>query len=133
MYREALKKFEEAEGDPVYRFKAAAQRGFCLRAIGKLDDAALSFRHALAVNGAKATDILQVRYVLGMTLDTSGHRDEAYEQYRKIHEVDPNFKDIARRIDFADESPKFPLSLLKSLRQNWQQFRGTMVSGNRLP
>ena len=118
LYREALKKFEAAEGDPAYRFKAAAQRGFCLRAIGELDDAVLSFRHALAVNGAKATDILQVRYVLGLALDTSGHRDEAYEQYRKIHEVDPNFKDIVRRIDPADDSPKFSLSWLKSLRQN---------------
>ncbi len=133
LYREALKKFEAAAGDPAYRFKATAQRGFCFRAIGKPDDAAMFFRHALAVNGAKVTDILQVRYVLGLTLDTSGHRDEAYEQYRKIHEVDPNFKDIARRIDSVDESPKFPLSLLKSLRQNWQQFRGTIVSSHRLP
>jgi type II secretory pathway predicted ATPase ExeA len=132
-YREALKKFEAAEGDPAYRFKATAQKGFCLRAIGKLDDATMSFRRALAVNGAKATDILHVRYVLGLTLDTSGHRDEAHEQYSKIYEVEPNFKDVARRIDAADDSPKFPLSLLKSLWQNWQQFRGTTVSNNRLP
>ena len=133
LYREALKKFEEAERDPTYRFKASAQRGFCLRAIGKLEDAAVSFRHALAVNGAKATDILHVRYVLARTLDTMGHRDEAFEQYREIHEADPNFKDIARRIDSVDDSPAFPLSLFKSLRQNWQQLRGTAVSSNRLP
>lgn len=131
-YREALKKFEAAEGDQAYRFKASAQRGFCLRAIGKLDDAVVSLRHALAVNGAKATDILHVRYVLGLTLDTMGHRDEANEQYREIHEADPNFKDIAFRIDAVDDSPKFPLSWFKSLRQNWQQFRGTAVSSGRL-
>ena len=132
LYREALKKFEAAERNPAYRFKASAQRGFCLRAIGRLDDAAVSFRHALAVNGANATDILHVRYVLALTLDTMDHRDEAYEQYREIHEADPNFKDIARRIDPADDSPGFPLSLFKSLRQNWQQFRGTSVSSNQL-
>jgi type II secretory pathway predicted ATPase ExeA len=133
MYREALKKFEAAGEDPAYRFKASAQRGFCLRATGKLDDAAVSFRNALAVNGAKATDILHVRYVLGLTLDTLGHRDEAHEQYREIHQADPNFKDIASRIDSVDDSPRFPLSLFKSLRQNWQQFRGTAVSSDRLP
>ena len=133
LYREALKKFEAAERDPAYRFKASAQRGFCLRAIGKLDDAAVSLRHALAVNGAKATDILQVRYVLALTLDTMGHGDEAYEQYREIHDADPNFKDIARRIASADDSPGFPLSWFKSLRENWQHFRGTSMSSNRLP
>ncbi|MFI5248093.1 MAG: AAA family ATPase [Nitrospirales bacterium] len=133
LYREALKKFEAAERDSAYRFKASAQRGFCLRAIGRLDDAAVSFRHALAVNGAKATDILNVRYVLALTLDTMGQRDAAYEQYREIHDADPNFRDIARRIDYGDDSPSFPLSWLKSLRQNWQQFRGASLSSNRLP
>jgi len=133
LYREALKKFEAAERDPAYRFKAAAQRGICLRAIGRLDDAAVSFRHALAVHGAKATDLLHVRYVLGLTLDTMGHRDEAYEQYREIHDADPNFRDIARRIDSFNDSPGFPLSWYKSLRQNWQQFRSMSLSSSRLP
>jgi len=132
-YREALKKFEAAEGDEAYRFKASAQRGLCLRAIGKLDDAAVSFRHALAVNGAKTSDILHVRYVLALTLDSLGHCDEACEQYREIHEADPNFKDIASRVDAVNDSSGFPLSWFKSLRQNWQQFRGTAVSSNRLP
>ncbi len=133
LYREALKKFEAAERDPAYRFKASAQRGICLRAIGRLDDAAISFRHALAVHGAKATDLLHVRYVLALTLDTMGHRDEAHEQYREIHDADPNFRDIARRIDSVDDSPGFPLSWYKSLRQNWQQFRSMSLSSSRLP
>jgi tetratricopeptide (TPR) repeat protein len=127
LYREALKKFEAAEGDLVYRFKAAAQKGFCLRAIGKFDDAITTFRHALAVNGAKTTDILHVRYVLALTLDAVNHRDEAQEQFREIHEADPNFKDVANRIGSLDDSPGFPVSFLKSLKQNWQQFRGTAV------
>lgn len=132
LYREALKKFEAVEGDPTYGFKSSAQSGFCLRAIGKLDDAADSFRRALAVNGAVA-DILQVRYVLALTLDTMGHYDEAQEQYREIHDADPNFKDVANRIGSVDGSSGFPLSLFKALKQNWQQFRGTAVLSDRLP
>jgi tetratricopeptide (TPR) repeat protein len=127
LYREALKKFEAAEGNQAYRFKASAQKGFCLRAIGKLDDAVVSLRHTLALNGAKATDILHVRYVLGVTLDTLGHSDEAQAQYREIYAADPNFKDVVDRICSVDDSPRFPVSFLKSLRQNWQQFRGTAV------
>jgi general secretion pathway protein A len=126
-YREALKKFEAAERDPAYRFKASAQRGFCLRVIGELDDAALSLRHALAVYGAKATDILHVRYVLALTLDALEQPNEAQEQYREIHDADPNFKDVAHRIGSIDTLPRLPLSFFKSLRQNWLQFRGTAV------
>lgn len=124
-YREALKKFEAAERDPAYRFKAPAQRGFCLRAIGRLEDAAASFRHALAVDGANASDLLYVRYVLALTLDMMDQGDAAQEQYREIHEADPNFRDIASRMQSVDNSPRFPLSLFKSLKQNWQQFRGS--------
>jgi general secretion pathway protein A len=126
-YREALKKFEAAEREPAYRFKASAQKGFCLRAIGRLDDAALSLRHALAVNGAKATDILHVRYVLALTLDALDQPTEAQEQYRSIYGADPSFKDVAMRIESADKSPRFSHSFFNSLRQNWQQLRGTAV------
>ena len=102
-----------------------------MRAIGKLDDAAVLFRHALSVNGAKTTNILHVRYVLALTLETLGHREEADAQYREIHGADPNFKDVADRIDSVEYSPRFPLSLFRSLRQNWQQFKGMAVSSHR--
>jgi general secretion pathway protein A len=129
-YREALKKFERAEQDHAYRFKAAAQRGLCLRAIGKLDDAALSFRHAMAVNGAKANDILHVRYVLGLTLESLGKSDEAQTLYQEIYHADPQFRDVADRIDLENGATGFPLSLLQSLRRNWQQFRGRSLSSH---
>ena len=133
LYREALKKFEAAKCDSAYRFKASAQQGFCLRELGKLDDAVVSFRQALASNGAKATDILHVRYVLALTLDRIGHSTEASDQYRVIHEADPTYRDIASRIDSSNSSVGFPLSWFKSLKQNWQQFMGTSMSSTRLP
>jgi type II secretory pathway predicted ATPase ExeA len=123
-YREALKKFEAAGQDPVYRFKASAQRGLCLRAIGKLDDAAASFRHVLSLNGAEGEDLMKVRYVLALTLDGLGQPDEAHEQYRKVYEVDPNFRDIARRISKEERRSTAPGSWLVTLRQNWQHFLG---------
>lgn len=124
-FRDALKKFEAAGRDPDYRFRASAQRGLCLRAIGRLEDAAASFRHALAVNGAKGIDVLNVRYVLALTLDRMGQSEAALEQYRQIHQANPAFRDIASRLEAVDDSPRFPFSWLHSLKQNWQQFRGS--------
>jgi type II secretory pathway predicted ATPase ExeA len=123
-YRQALKKLDQAGQDPAYRFKTAAQRGLCLRAIGKLEDAASSFRHALDVNGAKAADLLNVRYVLALTLDQLGRTDAAQEQYRQIHRTNPTFRDIAARLEPVENGRSFPFSWFYSLRQNWQQFRG---------
>jgi tetratricopeptide (TPR) repeat protein len=127
MYREALSKFEAAERDSGYRFKASVQRGLCLKTIGRLDDAAAAFRHALAVNGAKTSDVMHVRYVLGLTLDGMGLRDEARGQYQAIHEADPSFRDVASRVASGERlstiSPRrrsfLSVSWLRSFRETW--------------
>lgn len=132
-YREALKKFEAAERDPECRFKASAQRGLCWRALGRLDDAAASFRHALAGNGAHAIDVLNVRYLLARTLDTLGQAHAAQEEYHRIHRADPGYRDIGHRIaslNAMPRLPRFPLSLLQSLKQNWLQLRGSSESND---
>lgn len=125
-YHEALKKFEIAGQDPVLRFKATAQQGMCQRAIGHLDDALASFRQALAVNGAKTADLLNVRYMLAQTLDSMGQGHEAQEQYRVIHDIDPLFRDVADRVAVADKPDSFlfgygllqlPMKWLRSLRE----------------
>ena len=127
-YEEALKQFEAAGKDPALRFKATAQQGMCLRAIGRLDDALASFRQALAVNGAKTADLLNVRYVLAHTLDSVGQRHEAQEQYRVIHDIDPLFRDVADRVSVVDEPGagsfsygllRVPMQWLRSLKEQW--------------
>lgn len=127
-YGEALKKFEAAGKDPALRFMSTAQRGMCLRAIGRLDDAAASFRQALAVNGAKTADLLNVRYLLAQTLDHLGQNQEAQEQYRMIHQVDPLFRDVADRVaetvepssrSFSRGTFLLPMQWMKSLKERW--------------
>jgi tetratricopeptide (TPR) repeat protein len=110
-YEEAIKKFQEAEQDPAFRFLARVQQGMCLRAAGRLEEAAASFRRALAVNGAKMEDLLNVRYVLGQVLDKMGRFREAQEEYRLIHRVDPLFRDIADRVDGDDQGGRSPAGI----------------------
>ena len=59
------------------------------------------FRDALAANGAKTADLLNVRYLFAQTLDSIGAADEARAQYRMIHDVDPRLvlEDGARVLD----------------------------------
>lgn len=127
-FDEAVKQFEAAGQDPQYRFKALAQRGLCLKAIGRLNDAADSFRDALAANGAKTADLLNVRYLFAQTLDSIGAADEARAQYRMIHDVDPLYRDISDRVAAMDKTGLFffrrvallpPMSWLRSLKERW--------------
>ena len=124
-YGEALRKFEVAGKDPALRFKATAQQGMCLRAIGRLDDAVASFRQALAANGAKTGDLLNVRYALAHTLDSMGQSHEAQEQYRIIQDTDPLFRDIADRVAVGDDSflsrglLQLPMKWIRYLKQRW--------------
>ena len=127
-FDEAVKRFEAAGKDPQYHFKALAQRGLCLKAIGRLDDAADSFRAALAANGATTADVLNIRYVFAQTLDSIGDADEARAQYRKIHEIDPLYRDISNRVAAMDKPglSSFlgitllqPVSWFRSLKARW--------------
>lgn len=127
-FDEAMKRFEAAGQDPQYRFKALAQRGLCLKAIGRLNDAADSFRDALAANGATAPDLLNVRYLFAQTLDSLGETDQARAQYRMIHDVDPLYRDISDRVAAMDRTGLFffrrvallpPMSWLRSLKERW--------------
>lgn len=127
-YREALEQFKAAGQDHLYRFRASAQRGLCLRAIGRLNDAADAFRDALAANGAKTTDLINVRYIFAQTLDSMGEADQARAQYRIIHEIDPLFRDISVRVA-ARNKPDLslfrrgfllqPMSWLRSFKERW--------------
>lgn len=127
-FDEAVKQFEAAGQDPQYRFKALAQRGLCLKAIGRLNDAADSFRDALAANGATAPDLLNVRYLFAQMLDSLGETDQARAQYRMIHDVDPLYRDISDRVAAMDKTGFFsfrrvallpPMSWLRSLKERW--------------
>ena len=127
-FDEAVKRFEAAGQDPQYRFKALAQRGLCLKTIGRLNDAADSFRDALAANGAKTTDLINVRYMFARTLDSMGRADEARAQYREIHEIDPLYRDISDRVAAIDKTGLFsfrrvallpPMSWLRSFKERW--------------
>ncbi|MDX2253040.1 MAG: AAA family ATPase [Nitrospira sp.] len=124
-YHEALKKFEAAGQDPALRFRATAQQGMCLRAIGRLDDAVASFRQALAANGAKTGDLMNVRYALAHTLDSMGQSREAQKQYRVIHDIDPLYRDIADRVAVVDDSflsrgfLLLPMKWMRSLMGRW--------------
>jgi tetratricopeptide (TPR) repeat protein len=76
-----------------------AQVGICLKSLGQSEDAATAFRKALQAQRGTSVDTIQVRYLLARTLESLGRIDDTLEHYRWIRQEDPNFKDVAERIE----------------------------------
>ena len=99
MHKDALQQFSLAALDAALTFKAMAQVGICLKALGQSEEAATAFRKALQAQPVSSIDTIQVRYLLARTLESLGRIDDTLEQYRWIRREDPNFKDVAERIE----------------------------------
>ncbi len=98
-YRDALEQFSLAARDAAFAFKAMAQVGICLKSLAQPEDAVMAFQKALQAKRSSSADTIQVRYLLARTLESLGRTDDALEQYRWIGREDPNFKDVAERLD----------------------------------
>lgn len=98
-HKEAFVQFSRAAQDTSLTFKAMAQVGICLKSAGQPQEAVAAFRKALQAQAGSPADVIQVRYLLGRTLETLGRTEDTLEQYRWIRREEPGFKDISERIE----------------------------------
>lgn len=99
IYKEALQQFSLAAQESSFTFKAMAQVGICLKSAGQSEQAVAAFRKALQAKAGSSVDVIQVRYLLGRTLENLGRAEETLEQYRWIRREEPGFKDVTERIE----------------------------------
>ncbi|MBP8201199.1 MAG: AAA family ATPase [Nitrospira sp.] len=99
LHKDALQQFSLAAQDAALTFRAMAQVGICLKSLGQSEDAATAFRKALQAQRGTSVDTIQVRYLLARTLESLGRIDDTLEHYRWIKREEPNFKDVAERIE----------------------------------
>lgn len=99
-YTEAIVRFRQLTGHPSYALQAYAQIGICLRGQNKLAEAVVAFRKALGTQAAQLDQrTINVHYLLGRTLEDLGRMSEAVSAYRRVQRLDPNYKDVAARLD----------------------------------
>ena len=95
----AIAQLEMAVAEPTLALKAYAQIGLCSKMIGRLEDAVVAFRHALAAPGGSPKETVQILYVLGRTLESLGRTGETLEAYRWIRREEPDYRDVVDRIE----------------------------------
>ena len=98
-HKAAIAQLEMAVADSTLTLKAYAQIGLCSKTIGRLDDAVAAFRNALSAPGGSPKETVQILYVLGRTLESMGRVGETLEAYRWIRREEPDYRDVADRIE----------------------------------
>lgn len=98
MFHPAIEDFQSAAGDPHYAGKAYGQMAMCLRAIGHDEEAIVAFRQAVTSPMVSSAERCHVLYQLGQTLESLGRDAESLEVYGSLCKMNPEFLDVARRI-----------------------------------
>jgi tetratricopeptide (TPR) repeat protein len=134
-FTRAVAQFEQAAEHPAYAFRASVQTGLCLRSSGRHAEAAAAFHRALQLLNGSPQDKLQLKYLLGRSLEALDRRTEALEFYRQIQGEAASFRDVPARIKELSGSRLFSPLLsssisrgwLESLRRSWSQLLGSSI------
>ena len=114
LHKSAIEQFEMAIVDPALALKAHAQMGLCFKLTGRYEDAVAAFQKALSASVGSSKETVQILYVLGRTLESLGRVAETLEAYRWIRREDPEYRDVAGRIEQL--SSRRPVSVSKKGR-----------------
>ena len=99
-YDKAIPLFQEAQRDPQCKVPALDKTGLCFFLKGWFSDAIDVFTRALGICGDQDSDIAkELRYNLARSYEENKQAEEAFEIYRKLAQVDFNYKDVSRRVE----------------------------------
>jgi tetratricopeptide (TPR) repeat protein len=99
-YNDAIPLFQEAQRDPQRRIHAMDKTGLCFFFKGWYTDAIDIFKKALDSCEIKDSAIAkELRYNLARSYQQVSRTQEALDIFRKLAQLDFNYKDVAKRVD----------------------------------
>lgn len=101
MLDKAIAEFQLAVKDPIKKTDALNMLGLSFKKKGMFDMAVAQFEKALEKLTALDDRKKDVLYNLGTVYEEMGKYKEALDEFKKIYEVDINFRDIAAKVDQA--------------------------------
>ena len=119
-FSQALALLDQLTDDGVWGIKALGQKGLCLKAIGRYEDALAAFLTALDRPSGSTQDLVSLRYLYARTLESMGRSQEAVECYRTISRESRQYRDVALRLDQLKPSNTLD-DVTMSSPQTWLQ------------
>jgi tetratricopeptide (TPR) repeat protein len=101
LLEEALGEFSLAERSPVRRMDAVSMIALCLREMGRFDEAVRKLRQGISLSVEGSEEQKGFLYDLAALHQGAGRSVEALEALRRIHDIDPRYRDVAARLQAA--------------------------------
>lgn len=106
-YDDAIPLFQEARNDPRHRLGAMSGIGQCFFFKQWYADAIETFQQALEVCPSNEDNTAKdLRYSLGRAYEGADQHEEALKCFRKIAQIDFNYRDVRERVDALREKLK---------------------------
>jgi len=99
LFDEAAAEFEISAMGPEYVLSSQEMLGYCFLRKGQIDLAIRELKKGLAVEGYDDRDKLGLLYNLGVACRVLDKENEAIEYFRRIVEIDPDFRDTSERLE----------------------------------
>jgi tetratricopeptide (TPR) repeat protein len=94
----AIEEFKIAMGDPERTLECCSMLSICEQARGDLAAAVEWLHQGILAPGFPPVDCIGLRYDLGDIYLLQGHADMALEEFRAVHDMDPDYRDVAARL-----------------------------------
>ena len=92
----AIEEFKTAMRDPERTLECCSMLSICEQTQGNLDAAVQWLRKGIEAPGFPPEDAVGLRYDLGTLLMVQGRREEAQEQFRLVHDLNPDYREVAK-------------------------------------
>jgi tetratricopeptide (TPR) repeat protein len=87
-----------AVSDLETRLRAYAILAECSLRTGQPKEAIRVLMEALSMGGISDQHSLDIRYLLGNALERNGQKEQAVLVYKKVLDIDPNFRDVRSKV-----------------------------------
>ncbi len=94
----AVEEFKKAMRDPERTLECCSMLAICEQAQGNLEAAVDWLHQGIDAPGFPPEDSIGLRYDLGEMLEQLGRIDEARENFRMVHDMDPDYREVARKL-----------------------------------
>ncbi|MDP1831587.1 MAG: tetratricopeptide repeat protein [Geothrix sp.] len=94
----AIEEFKIAMGDPERTLECCSMLSICEQARGELDAAVAWLRQGILAPGFPPEDSVGLRYDLAEIYLQQGHTAMAAEEFKAVHDMDPDYRDVAARL-----------------------------------
>ena len=105
---DAIGEFQLSKGSPSRRVDSLHMLGICCHELDRAEEAVVHLQTALEVAEVTDSQVMAIRFELGLALESIGEIDRAREAWELVAAVDPSFCEVEQRLAALEDAKPEP-------------------------